>query len=146
MQRLNLDIKEYRNSLKKGFSIIEITIVIGIIAILAAAAFGGFRLIDRVKRGNTVNKLASLDAALETYDQQIGEYPQELKELIEGPASSKLAIKFEGALIQESDLKDGWGNEFVYEKLSGKNGKYQLYAIDPKGHKIYSKVTQERGI
>jgi len=141
---VDLNLKDRKKNIKRGFSIIEMTIVIGIIGILAAAAFSGFRLIDRFKRNNTVNKLAALDSALETYYSQIGEYPQDLKELIEGPSSAQLAKKFEGSIVQEDDLKDGWGKEFVYERLSGKNGKYELYAIDPKSlKKIYSKMSKD---
>lgn len=121
--------KRATETLKKGFSLIEIMFVIMIIGILAAAAFGGFKYVQQAKLSQTNSKLLNLDTALERYLGQIGEFPEDLQELIDGP--HKPTRKWQSAFVEAADLKDSWGNPFAYQRTS--NNSYELESKGAKG-------------
>lgn len=126
--------KQTKLSLRKGFSLIEIVIVISIIGVLAAGAFGGLRLLQRVKESNTRTKLVTLDSTLESYSTTIGEYPSDLTELVEGPQKPQLRKKWGEPMASEEDLKDSWGTPFVYEVgAKGARPPYRLYSTGSTG-------------
>ncbi len=119
---------------RKGFSLVEIVIVITIIGVLAAGAIGGLKYLERVKLSNTNTRLAALDSAIEAYDSTVGEYPSDLRELIDGPSKPALQRKWQQPLVSEDELKDAWKHDFVYV-LSPKGSRppYELYSIGSKG-------------
>ena len=121
-------------TLKPGFSLIEIMVVILIIGVLAAGAFGGFRLLQRAKLSTTESKLAAVDTMLETYNNQIGEYPGDLSELVNGPTNQALLKRWGEPLATQEELEDGWKQPFMYEKKAkGARPPYELYSIGSKG-------------
>src|SRR5262245_49423379 len=93
---------------KPGFSLIEIMIVVMIIAVLMALALGGMRWLQRAKLTATETKLTALDSMLELYDSRIGEFPSDLRELIDGPSKPALQKKWAEAIAHEDDLTDSW--------------------------------------
>lgn len=131
--------------LKKGFSLIEIMIVIMIIGVLAAATFGGFRWLQQARLSTTNSKLAALDTMIEQYNTQVGEYPTDLRELVEGPSKQGLQKKWAESIAAESDLTDSWNNPFVYQlKPKGTRPPYELYSIGSKGNaQIFSPRSKE---
>ncbi len=114
----------------RGFSIIEIVLVITIIGILAAATFGGFRYIQRAKLSTTNSKLATLDLAIDHYNTLIGEYPTDPRELIDGPSKANLQKRWQEPLATEDELNDAWKQPFVYSRLQ--KG-YELYSMGSTG-------------
>lgn len=134
-----------QKNLKKGFSLIEIMIVILIIAVLAAGAFGGFRLLQRAKLSTTETKLAAVDTMLETYHNQIGEYPNDLNELVNGPSNPALQKRWGEPLATPEELEDGWKQPLNYErKAKGARPPYDLYSGGSKGTAhIYSPRSKE---
>ena len=65
-----------KNNGRKGFTLIELMIVIAIIIILAAIAIPNYlRMTDRAKKSAIESDLKSLATALETYKTDWGEYP-----------------------------------------------------------------------
>ncbi len=135
-----------RRKTKSAFTIIEISIVIAIIGGMLALAFAGFRFLERTRVSATKQKLAQMDATLESYRTEIGEYPQDLNELVTGPQNPKLTRKFSGALVKEDEMRDAWGRDFVYSRGSkGAQPPYDLYSTGPKGEtKIFSPVSAEQ--
>ncbi len=129
---------------KKGFTIIEIMIVIMIIGVLAGMAFQGFRYLQGVKLKQTQTKLAALDTMLETYNTDIREYPSDLQELIDGPSKPQLQRRWARSLASQEDLEDAWSQPYVYTlNPRGSRPPYDLYSIGPKGEDtIYSPVSQ----
>ena len=121
-------------SAKKGFTIIEIMIVIMIIGVLAAGAFGGMRYLQRVKRSNAKMQLAKVDVMIEEYLTAVGEYPTDLQELVDGPSKPQLQRRWSGPLATESELRDPWQMDFVYS-LNPRGAQYpfELYSTGPKG-------------
>ena len=132
-------------NLQKGFSLIELMIVIMIIAALAAGVLGGLRWLQRAKETTTKNKLAALDTMIENYNTSIGEYPTDLRELVEGPQKQGLQKKWGLPIADEPDLTDAWNQTFVYTlNPKGTRPPYDLYSIGPKGDvQIRSPRSQE---
>jgi general secretion pathway protein G len=123
-----------RKDAKEAFSLIEIMIVIMIIGILAAVAMGGFAYLRRAKESATNTKLATIDVAIEQYNTSIGEYPTDLRELAEGPQKPALQRRWGESLVTEAELKDGWGQDFVYQlNPKGARPPYDLYSIGSTG-------------
>ena len=145
IQFLKINNKSFENN-TKGFSLIEIMIVLLIGAMIMSAGFIGYRYYKQAKVNATKQKLSSIDNAIETYNINIGEYPQQLEELINGPQKPALKRKWSGALVGEKDLIDSWGNQFHYN-LNPKGSKipYDLYAVNPDGTNIYSAISQGEG-
>lgn len=130
---------------QKGFTLVEIIIVIAIIAALSVVTFGGLRYLQKAKESTTRTKLASLDAMIDQYNSQMQRYPTDLHELIEGPNEPALRKRWGEAIASESDLQDGWNQPFVYELLAkGSRPPYRLYSIGSSGNaQILSPRSQE---
>ncbi len=79
-------------------------------------------------------KLVILDEVLEEYRSLIGEYPTELRELIDGPNDPALKSNWDKPLIAQGILVDGWSQEFVYKvQPEGSESPYDLYSIGEPG-------------
>lgn len=130
---------------KQGFTLIEVMVVILIGGLLMAGAFAGWQWLNRARAQDTDRKLVNLDAVIEMYYTKIGEYPQDLRELIEGPQKPALSKKFGEAMAKDSDLVDSWKQEFEYHpKPKGSRPPYELYSRGSKGDvKIYSPNSAE---
>ncbi len=133
-------------NLQKGFSLIEIMIVIMIIGVLVAGTFGGLRWLQKAKETTTRNKLAALDTMIETYNTQLGQYPTALTELVEGPQQQGLQKRWGEPIAAASDITDAWNQDFVYSlNPKGARPPYELYSTGSKGDvKIYSPRSQEQ--
>lgn len=104
------------NGKKNGFSIIEISIVLAIIGILLSMAFAGYKFYQNTKVTSTKAKMNSLELAIENYHNEVGEYPETLNELIEGPSDPVKARRYQSSPLKEQEIKDAWGKEFDYTK------------------------------
>jgi prepilin-type N-terminal cleavage/methylation domain-containing protein len=130
-------------TVKKGFSIIELLIVLAIGAGIIVVALGYRKFINTSREGSTNQKMATLDTVLEMYRTRIGSYPIDLNELIEGPTNPALRKRWGEALADEKDLQDAWFKEFIYEG-DPKGNKYELYSTGSKGEsKLLSPASQE---
>jgi general secretion pathway protein G len=104
--------------------LLELIIVIAIIGMLAALVLPNlFGASEDAKIKTTETQMASLDAALQQFRAEFGQFPTEvegLAVLLEQPASlltkSKSGLKESKPFLQKNVLpRDGWGNPFVYK-------------------------------
>lgn len=124
----------FAKNARKGFTIIEIVVVIMIMGIIAASAIGGLRYLQRVRLQQTQQKLTALDAMIEQYYTTVGEYPVDLQELIEGPSKPQLQRRWAEPIATENELKDSWNQPFVYTlNPKGTRPPYDVESIGSKG-------------
>lgn len=125
-------------SRRRGFTLLEVLLVVGILALLAAfvvpALTGAGK---KAKRDLTVSNMGNLKTPLELFNQAVGRYPKELKELSTAPDDEEEAKKWTGPYITNPDnLKDAWGHEFQYlgnDEAKANEGSYDLWSMGEDG-------------
>lgn len=111
------------NRTRRGFTLIEILLVIAILGMLAAVlAVVIFPKLSGAKYDITVLKVQTkIPGALNEYSLGVGHFPTEeeggLKALLTQPTfqDETLAAKWRGPYLKEGDLKDGWERDINYE-------------------------------
>lgn len=102
---------------RAGFSIIEIAIVLMIAGLIISGALVGYKFYQNQQVSTTQSRLNTLDMILNQYNDDIGEYPEDLDELISGPKDENKAKKFQKVYVKKEDeLKSAWGTRFEYSK------------------------------
>ena len=132
MQRKNRDLHV------KGFTFIEIMVVIVILGILATLIVP--KIMGRPEEARRVKAqvdIQSLETALKLYNLDNGSYPsteQGLEALVELPGSGQLAKAWrEGGYLEKGRVPlDPWGNEYVYMS-PGEHGDFDLLSYGADG-------------
>ena len=116
--------------LKRGFTLVEILIVLALIGIVAGLAmsnlgeiFGG----GKVKAAQTwVNSTG--EAYINSYLAMVGDYPKSLSDLQSPPNGVPPFVK------RASDLQDPWGKNYTYQYPGTRNtGSFDLSTTAPDG-------------
>lgn len=126
-----------RHKKSKGFTLIEIMIVMVIIAMLAALV--GPRVMGALgssKIKATKIQIETLSATVEAFHLDTGRFPTQtegLQVLVENP--EKTPIKnWRGPYLKKNKLPvDGWGNAFVYEIPSKYKMPFDIYSLGADG-------------
>ena len=95
----------------RGFTLIEILVVIVILGILSTiVVVRTSKYSEQARIQATRATIASIVAAVGSYEMQIGRYPPDLADLVkEGDAN------WPGPFLETSDVpRDAWGNPFDY--------------------------------
>lgn len=110
-----------RTRSRAAFTLLEVLMVVAIIGLLAAFVvprlFGTQEKAQRDLMQATVDK--GLNGALDMYKLHMGHYPREddggLMALVEPPDDEEEAKKWAGPYLTAKQLRDSWGNDFIYE-------------------------------
>ena len=96
-----------------GFTLIEILVVMAIIGMLAVmVAPNIFNQRTGAQRDAAIAQISSLQAALDTYRLDVGEYPESLDGLQENDSGR---AAWNGPYLRGNVPKYPWGNDFVYD-------------------------------
>ena len=131
--------RQIRRGSRKAFTLLEILLVVGLLALLASFAIpalissGEKAKIDMARAA--VGPNGPLAGAIKLYKFHTNEYPKELKYLLEKPGDSEVAQKWAGPYLEDaSGLKDPWGHDYEYNAEGRHNeGKFDLWSRGPDG-------------
>lgn len=126
----------FLNTLKKGYSLMEIVIVIAVIGILVGVVGPNiFSALNKAKYSKTEQTLRITKQAITSFYTDTYTYPQTLQDLVRRPANVQ---KWFGPYFEGKDEdyipRDGWDNEVYYRLVDPKSSKpYELYSYGPNG-------------
>ena len=120
----------------QGFTLVEMVLVLGIIALLLGAGIyqlTGVLDSGKIKRARA--DLATYSSALRTYELNAGFLPstdQGLNALVERPSARPAPASW--TQVMKKLVVDPWGNAYLYRKpgTKDKNG-YDIYSAGPDG-------------
>ena len=122
--------KNIRNHTQTGFTLLELLVVLGIIAMLAGIV--GPQVMKHMGESKTKAakvQIEDLAATLDMYKLDLGRYPSSeegLTALIESPDSAK---RWNGPYLSKSKIPlDPWQNEYHYVS-PGEHGKFDLFTF-----------------
>ena len=96
-----------------GFTLIEILVVMAIIGMLAVmVAPSIFNQQAGAQRDAALSQISALEAALDTYRLDVGQYPDSLEGLVENDSGR---AAWNGPYLRREVPLDPWGNEYVYD-------------------------------
>lgn len=128
-----------RRTARSGFTLLEILLVVGLLALLAAFAIPNLRTSGekaKIKLAEAaVKSSGTISQMIDRYHFDCGRYPENLKELFEKPSDDALAKKWGGPYINDLEtLNDPWGNEYQYKAPGTRNDRgYDLWSNGPDG-------------
>ena len=117
--------KKQAAGIKAGFTLIELMIVLIILGLLTALVTPQFLgKAEKAKRQTAKMQIEYLSNAVKDYYLDVGQYPQQLKDLVENPGEEK----WDGPYLDPPKIpEDPWGEEYVYE-YPGTHGQFDLYS------------------
>jgi len=116
---------------QKGFTLLEIIVVVTIIAILAAyIAPKVAGRADDARISKAKSDIRVLESSLELYKLDNFNYPssdQGLIALVNKPPGTELKHWRKGGYIKKLN-RDPWGNDYLYQ-FPGANGEFDIYSL-----------------
>ena len=126
-------LKRSRNSNQRGFTLIELMVVITILALLGGIVMP--RVIGRLRQAKPEKAkmdLRNIGLALDMYAADNGEYPtteQGLQALITQPTSPPEPMNWNGPYVDPTKFLDPWGQAYNYASPGSHEGyDYELYS------------------
>ena len=123
-----------RKNAEQGFTLLEMLVVLGIIAMLAGLVGPQvMKQLGGAKSKTAKVQIEDLSATLDMYRLDMGKYPtseQGLQALVERPDDAK---RWNGPYLSKNKVpQDPWGTDYKYES-PGQKGKFDLYSFGADG-------------
>jgi general secretion pathway protein G len=128
---MNLDLENRRSD--KGFSLIELIVVLVILGLLAAVVAP--RVYDKLAKGKeqiAKIQIKELEGGLQLFSFDMGRYPSSaegLEALVRNPGNND---SWKGPYLAKDLPKDPWGRPYVY-RSPGLHGDYDLFSCGADG-------------
>jgi len=123
---------------KKGFTLIELMVVIAILALLGGMVAP--KVIGRLRQAKPQKAkidLTQIETGMDMYAADNGSYPtteQGLQALITKPTTPPEPLNWSGPYVKPTDFKDPWGIVYVYVSPSTHEGyDFDLYTFGSDG-------------
>lgn len=118
---------------KKGFTLVELLLVVTIIGILAGAVLMNFRgQTDKAKGARAKADIQSLETVLNLYEMDIGDYPSSDEGL--GALTQDPGVEgWNGPYLTKKITRDPWGADYVYQYPGSKGINYDLFSAGKDG-------------
>ncbi|HPF39931.1 MAG TPA: type II secretion system major pseudopilin GspG [Phycisphaerae bacterium] len=124
---------------RRGFTLLEILLVVGLLALLAAFAIPALvGQSEEAKKKMVVGVIGpngGITQAIDLYKSNTGQYPEDLKDLMEKPSDDDVAEKWIGPYLKDEQmLQDPWGHTYVYRYPGDhREDSFDLYSLGPDG-------------
>ena len=138
-----MDYAQKKSHMQKGFTLIEILIAAALVMILGGIATASYRgIVESNSKSSTQASLKSIKFAIETYHDEIGEYPQSLQDLVRRPSDEKAAANWRPFIESKNNQapRDAWKNAYVYNVTEGAENPFELYSYGSKKGKSTPKT------
>jgi len=128
---MDLDLEDRRS--ERGFSLIELIVVLVILGLLAAVV--GPKVYDKLAKGKdqiAKIQIKELEGGLQLFSFDMGRYPSSaegLEALIRNPGDND---SWKGPYMAKDLPKDPWGRPYVY-RCPGMHGDYDLFSCGADG-------------
>ncbi len=133
LRRCARSFRNRREALRRGFTLLEILVVLAIIGLLAGLAITNVDKIFGGAQQGTVQIFVkeSMKTALTTYRIHMGDYPPNLEALITRPSAK--GDRWNGPYIEGTKIpQDPWGETYQYAYPGTRNkGSYDLWSKGP---------------
>jgi len=119
----------------RGFTLVELLLVLVILAVLAAVVVPKFtKRSEQARIAAATTDIANISTAIDVFETDTGRYPtsdEGLKALMEAPGNAK---DWKGPYLKRPVVNDPWGNPYVYRTPGTHNASgYDLYSFGPDG-------------
>lgn len=124
LKKSNKDLRK-----KRGFTLMEILLVVIIIGLLASLIFPNLmKRFERSKEEIAKAQIELLSSAVQAFMIDVGRCPNGLEELIQSQDP-----KWRGPYLSKKEIpKDPWGRDYQF-KCPGEHGAFDLYSLGPNG-------------
>ena len=117
---------------QRGFSLVELMVVIAIIGVLASVVVVSVTSrVGEARRTKVLTDFSNIKKAIQLFKIDNGTYPGTLEDLINAPAN---ANNWKGPYLEsEGTPRDPWGNEYLYRRGGTGNRRYDLICYGADG-------------